>query len=181
MKRIISILLCVLWMGFIFYNSSENGTDSNGLTYKIVDKLISISEQIQKEDTNNVVVYASPKAINIKNTSFNFSIKDILRGDRESLNKQVRKAAHAFEFLVLALLLCNAFFTWNFKGRKAIIYILFIVLFYAVTDEFHQIYVIGRGSSVKDVLIDFIGGIIGTILYYTCYYLVRKIKKKAHY
>lgn len=29
MKKIISIVLCLAWMGFIFYNSSQNGVESN--------------------------------------------------------------------------------------------------------------------------------------------------------
>ena len=55
--------------------------------------------------------------------------------------------------------------------------LLFITLFYAVLDEYHQIFVIGRGSSVKDVLIDFIGGIIGMAIYYIVYYLSHRIRK----
>lgn len=184
MKKVLSILLCVLWMGFIFYNSSQDGTNSNGLTNKIVDKLITIAEKIEESDSQNVKVYASPeKEISaISKVSVNSLLKRVLTKDKVILNKAVRKAAHAFEFLILAVLLCNAFFVWGIKGRKAIIYILFIVLFYAVTDEFHQIYVVGRGSSVKDVLIDFTGGVIGILFYYLFYYVFYgmfvKINKK---
>lgn len=173
MKKILSILLCIFWMGFIYYNSSQNGTESNGLTYRIVDKLVSISEKIQEKDADNIKVYAYPKTVQ---TSL---LKNVLNEDRVSLNKKLRKAAHAFEFFILAILFCNAFFTWGVKGSKPIIYILFIVLFYAVIDEFHQIYVVGRGSSIKDVLIDFVGGIIGIVLYYIFYYSIGKIKKKV--
>ena len=52
----------------------------------------------------------------------------------ENLNLIIRKNAHAFEYMGLAILTCNAFFINKFKGKGAIIYVLFICLFYAVTD-----------------------------------------------
>ena len=58
------------------------------------------------------------------------------------------------------------------------IYILFIVLFYAVSDEFHQLYVQGRNSSVLDIIIDFIGGLIGTIIFYLSCYIVNSYKTR---
>lgn len=169
MKKFFSIILCILWMMFIYYNSSQDGTSSNGFTYKITDKLITISEQIQIEKNNDIKVYSSPNNV----------ISSLLNKDRVSLNNLLRKFAHVMEFLILSILLCNAFFTCGIKGRNPIVYVLFITLFYAVLDEYHQIYVIGRYSSVKDVLIDFIGGIIGMIVYYIQYYLRAVIKKKV--
>ncbi|MCR4942911.1 MAG: VanZ family protein [Clostridium sp.] len=186
MKKVISIMLCVLWMGFIFYNSSQSGTASNNFTNKIVDKIINVSEKVQEKGTDNVKVYASPESSNNSNVSLKSLSSDTLVGsikssiktkDKTALNVELRKIGHALEFLVLAVLLCNVFFTFGFQGSRAIIYILFIVLFYAVTDEFHQIYVVGRGSSVRDVLIDFFGGILGLIGYYVTYYSVKKIRK----
>ena len=56
--------------------------------------------------------------------------------------------------------------SYGMRGRDAIIYILFISLFYAVTDEFHQLFVEGRGSLVSDVLIDFGGSLVGLGSYY---------------
>ena len=112
-------------------------------------------------------MYSSPNKV----------INSLANKDRVSLNKVLRKSAHVMEFLILSMLLCNAFFTYGIKGRNPIIYVLFITLFYAVLDEYHQIFVIGRGSSVKDVLIDFIGGIIGMAIYYIVYYLSHRIRK----
>ena len=56
-------------------------------------------------------------------------------------------------------------------------YILFVVLLFAVSDEFHQLYVVGRNARVIDIVIDFVGGVIGTIVFYLCYYvLIPKFK-----
>ncbi|WP_143316578.1 VanZ family protein [Clostridium sp. HBUAS56017] len=163
MYKKISLILCILWMGFIFYNSSQDGTQSNGLSYKIIDRIITIHEKA-KEYSGNHLVFAGGNVSNAANN------------ERVSLNLEIRKVAHAFEFFVLAILLANAFFAYNIKGKKAIIYILFIVLFYAVTDEYHQLYVKGRNSNVRDVCIDFFGGVIGMTLFYIGYYS-KKSKK----
>lgn len=89
---------------------------------------------------------------------------------RNNLDHIVRKNAHAFEYIVLAILVSAALFTYNLKGKAALIYIMFICLFYSVTDELHQSFVPGRTSLVSDVLIDFLGAIIGLGIYYLFYY-----------
>lgn len=155
MKKIIKqipLVMCILWMGFIYFNSSLSGEKSNDTSYKVVNKI-----------TNNNYTYTN------NNTS---TVKDF--------NVFIRKNAHAFEFGALSIFLALTFFTYNKKGKGIISTILLIVLLYAVSDEYHQLYVPGRGSSVKDVVIDFIGGIIGLLIFYICYYLVydRFRKKK---
>ncbi|MGY4884656.1 MAG: VanZ family protein [Nanobdellota archaeon] len=42
-------------------------------------------------------------------------------------------------------------------GSKKIVIILLLSLAYAISDEFHQLFVIGRFANFKDILIDFIG------------------------
>lgn len=162
MYKKISVLMCILWMGFIFYNSSQDGSESNGLSYKIIDKITSTKEKVS-ESGNKHLVFAAPNEANISNGNM-----------RVTLNLDIRKVAHGFEYFVLAVLVANAYFAHNRKGKAAIINILFIVLFYAVTDEYHQIYVKGRHSCVEDVVIDFVGGILGMSLFYIWYYLGRK-------
>lgn len=38
------------------------------------------------------------------------------------------------------------------------------MLLYAVIDEYRQLYIPGRTSSVRDIVIDFIGGIVRVII-----------------
>ena len=40
LKKIVSVVLCILWMGFIFYNSSRDGTQSNEFSNKVLYKII---------------------------------------------------------------------------------------------------------------------------------------------
>lgn len=184
MRKVISVILCILWMIFIFFNSSQSGAISNGLSYKIVDKIISIGQYFElnintkvnssfnniEKGENNIIVKAS------KNINNNKSPEDAKNNKRVNLNKILRKIAHAVEYLILAVLLANMFFAFGLKGKSAIVYILFGVLFYAVLDEFHQLYVPSRDSQVVDILIDFGGGVLGNIMYYLGYYKLFKKK-----
>ncbi len=52
------------------------------------------------------------------------------------------------------------------KGKinnKTILIILLISLIYAISDEFHQLFVPGRFCSIKDILIDFAGSLFSVL------------------
>lgn len=225
MKKKLSIILCILWMGFIFYNSSQPGYKSNERSVKVLnvikqfknDTLNIIKELIsddKRSSLNKHIIYNEDKAFNKSDKSLNINLainknksnytkvsieevnkiekinnikyskisiikikaKDFFIKARDKIkifvykyfknfNVFVRKSAHAFEFLVLAMLILWAMTCHDVKGIKAIFFTLLIVLFYAITDEFHQLFVYGRGARLKDVKIDFIGGVIGSIFY----------------
>lgn len=73
----------------------------------------------------------------------------------------VRKLAHFAEFALMGFwfMLCLRVYTPHFI--KHVSWPLFFGLLTAVLDETLQLYVQGRGSSVKDVLIDFSGVLCG--------------------
>ena len=144
MKKIL-LVLCILWIGFIAFNTSQSGMVSNNTSVSITEKLVN-----KIQDIFNV---------NKESNSYINSSESIRK-----LNKFIRKFAHGFEFLVLALIISFLLQSFNIKNREVIIYTLFIILLYAVIDEFRQIYIPGRNSNVKDVVIDFIGGIGGVII-----------------
>lgn len=129
-------------MCFIFFNSSRSGFVSNKGSIKITN-------EITKE-------YKKVSGMNKKSISLKW---------QEKINIFVRKNAHAFEFLVLSLLICLYFASKGYCAKKFWIYALFICLIYSVLDEFHQIFVPGRTSSVVDILYDFSGSIIGQLIY----------------
>lgn len=76
----------------------------------------------------------------------------------------IRKAAHFSEFAFLAFLLTNAVFA-TFKKKKAGIISFPCACLYAVTDELHQLFSEGRACSVKDMLIDSSGALLGAVLF----------------
>lgn len=75
-------------------------------------------------------------------------------------NVIVRKGAHLFEYAMLGSFLYLLFKCFKQREYNCWIYALFLVLLCATIDEFFQSFV-GRTSSVRDVLIDFSGAIIG--------------------
>ena len=76
------------------------------------------------------------------------------------LHVLVRKGAHLFEYAMLGSFLYLLFKCFKQREYNCWIYALFLVLLCATIDEFFQSFV-GRTSSVRDVLIDFSGAIIG--------------------
>ncbi len=75
----------------------------------------------------------------------------------------VRKAAHITEFFIQASLL-GIYFVLRTKNNMAI-YVLFVGLLTACTDEYIQLFFVGRSCEVRDVFIDFIGVIISAVIY----------------
>ena len=79
-----------------------------------------------------------------------------------SLHLVLRKGAHCFEYGVFAALLFHALtahFQWRRPlaapaPRKVALGSLAVAAFYAATDEFHQLFVAGRGASLGDWAID---------------------------
>lgn len=127
------MLLCICITVFIFYNSSHD-------IYSSKEQSKRISEAIQS--------ILDPKQT-IPAESFHFI---------------VRKAAHMIEFAVLGFLCTEyvcLFSDHNRQSRSTTLFEpLFIVLFIAVIDEYIQSF-LDRTSSVSDILLDFLGGIMG--------------------
>lgn len=78
--------------------------------------------------------------------------------DIKTLNHIVRKLAHFSIYFILGILIINAI-------RKSKYISLIICILYAITDEIHQSFVPGRGPSIKDVMIDSFGALIGILLF----------------
>lgn len=76
----------------------------------------------------------------------------------------VRKAAHFSEFALLSFLLTNAVFA-TFQNKKAGVFAFPCACLYAVTDELHQLFSDGRACSVKDMLIDSAGALLGAVIF----------------
>jgi VanZ family protein len=153
-KKIIMILLVIIWMAIIFYFSSMNTKESNGaskgLISNILDKTITI--------TNNMGITNKYITITEKQSLIN------------KLNYPIRKCAHASVYFILSILIIYTLITINKKFNNnltlTLIISILICFIYALTDEYHQTFVIGRTGQFKDVIIDTIGATIGSGIYY---------------
>lgn len=94
------------------------------------------------------------------------------------VNFIVRKGAHLTEFCVLGItVMCTVLAVYTRFGKKIMGYGFFYVLAVAVTDEFIQSFS-DRTSSVRDVLIDFTGSMIGFLLVFAVVSIIMLYKKK---
>ncbi len=114
------------------------------------DKSSDVSEKISKIVTNGQYVPI-----------------DVTKLDEDKVNLEgiVRKTAHftiylALGFFLILALLCS----FNKKEAYLVAVCLIICLLYAVSDEIHQLFVVGRSCELKDVIIDFSGSSIGNFI-----------------
>lgn len=70
----------------------------------------------------------------------------------------IKKLAHIFEYAILSTLIYRALVNGGVKKKNAGIWALIFVVFYGASDEYHQSFVPGRQSTIRDVIIDGFGG-----------------------
>lgn len=92
-----------------------------------------------------------------------------------TLDFLAHKVVHLFEYAVLFLLIYRAVSQGKSDfNKREIVLVVFLVTFYGASDEFHQGFIPGREPRLRDVLIDFLGGLSGVGIW-KYYPKVRKI------
>ncbi|WP_404429459.1 VanZ family protein [Sutcliffiella horikoshii] len=145
-KKIVVVLswgLVVGWMALIFFLSAQQGEQSADLSGGITELVNQIVEQV------------APEA--------EFQIEEI--------SFFVRKNAHFFAYMLLAVLTLNAVRRSGGRGWLSMGVAFIISVLYAISDEVHQLYVPGRSGQVSDVLLDSAGALMGIGLYAVISYL----------
>lgn len=141
MKKVINIILIILWMGLIFVLSNdtaeESSKKSDGLIVRCVQDII--KRDLSTKEKEGVLKY---------------------------LVKPVRKSAHFFLYFVLGVLIINLFKSFELFNYKTIILAILLCFLYACSDEIHQLFIKGRSCEVRDILIDTIGSLSGISVYY---------------
>ncbi|MBE7092551.1 MAG: VanZ family protein [Clostridiales bacterium] len=96
----------------------------------------------------------------------------------ENVQFSVRKAAHFSIYVALGISLLSAMFL-TFKKRFLWLYSFIVCVLYAVSDEIHQLFVVGRSCKIGDVFIDSMGALSGIliVLIITSLYKIKKTKK----
>ncbi|XME03922.1 VanZ family protein [Lachnospiraceae bacterium C1.1] len=85
--------------------------------------------------------------------------------DEHYVDVLVRKTAHMLEYATLCVAVIVALYAWDVAPIEDIkIFSMRFTCLYAASDEFHQLFVPGRGSSLLDVYVDTMGGIFGTAI-----------------
>lgn len=148
MKKI-KLILVILWMIIIFMFSNQKANDSSKLSDGLILKTVRIIEKINHKQ---------------------YSDEEIL----ETFVKPVRKIAHLTIYLVLGVLVY--LYIKELKIDNKFIVSLLICVIYALSDEIHQLFIIGRSGNIIDVLIDSLGSIIGIFIIKKVGNLHEKIK-----
>ena len=150
-RKIIKIILVIVWMGVIFSFSNEEATGSDKLSHNFI---VRITKVVVGKKYNAKIEQKAMSYVTI-----------------------VRKTAHAFIYFVLAVLSFSLFKEYFGITSKTIIYTVFLCLCYSISDEFHQMFIAGRSGELRDVLIDCSSAILATFL---CYKItaIRKNKKQ---
>jgi VanZ family protein len=85
--------------------------------------------------------------------------------DLRELNHAVRKYAHFIIYFVLGMLVLGTLTKIGVRGMRGMAITLLVCVLFAVSDEVHQLFVMGRGAQVRDVFIDSAGVLLGIGLY----------------
>jgi VanZ family protein len=109
-----------------------------------------------------IFLFSNQPATESSKTSSSFishTITKIIKKDNNYVvnkyEKIVRKCAHFFLYFVLGILVFNCY------NEKELLYALIICLLYSISDEIHQIFIVGRSCELFDIFIDTIGSFFG--------------------
>lgn len=158
----LTFIPAVIWLFIICGFSGNNGESSSSLSMRITVKIADIIniDDSQLEEYNQTL---------------------------EKMNYAVRKTAHMCEYAILFILLAiPLYINVVFKNINELEFwkmwmiTLLLCIFFASTDEIHQLFVNGRSGKFTDVCIDTAGASIGG-LFLLCIHKLsnRKIKGKG--
>lgn len=140
LNKMIYTILLIIWMIIIFLFSNQNAVKSESISDKVTSGVIDITETITnqeiKEEKRNTL---------IQETRF-----------------YIRKSAHFTLYFILGILTYLTFCSYSIKNP--ILFGILFCLFYACSDEIHQIFSEGRTAKLLDVFIDTIGSSMGILL-----------------
>ncbi len=151
-RKIIYIVLIVLWMGVIFTFSNMGAEDSDGQSMSLSQLLVDGGAEL----LHSIGIFKEMPA------------REDLDVIIEAINPIVRKCAHASEYFVLTFLCMLALRdkkTWNVDIKKACLIAIGICFVYSLTDEFHQLFIPGRSGEFKDCVNDTLGGCVALVIY----------------
>ena len=148
-KKIIKLILIILWMGIIFSFSSESGDASTKKSDSLIIKFVETikGRELSSDEREDAINY---------------------------LVIPVRKGAHLLVYLILGVLVFSFISEFMVLSYKSILLAIGICFLYACSDEVHQLLVPGRSGQILDVLLDSFGSSIGILIYS---FIVRKCSK----
>ncbi|CAM5184910.1 VanZ family protein OS=Ureibacillus acetophenoni OX=614649 GN=SAMN05877842_104148 PE=4 SV=1 [Ureibacillus acetophenoni] len=90
-----------------------------------------------------------------------------------SFNNTIRDYAHFTLYFILGAIVASALKKFRLTTANTIMFSILICIVFAITDEWHQLYVSGRGAQLSDVMIDSTGAILGVFCSLCISWIVR--------
>ena len=85
--------------------------------------------------------------------------------DYHTLSYIVRKIAHFTEYFILGLLIYHLVKQYRVISKTEIIWMILFCVIYAMSDEFHQVFIGGRSPMIFDVIIYSLGSSLSILLF----------------
>lgn len=150
MKKFTAILVLLIFVGGMYYFSSQTGdisTQQSNTALNIVEK---IREKVTLKDE---------KIISIKEKVFN-KLKQY-----GSKGYVVRKLAHFSIYACIGLAMAYVIYLFSQKVIVSATLSILLTSMYAYYDEYRQLSVAGRSGSLSDVFIDSSGAFVGVCIF----------------
>lgn len=142
--------ICVMYMIYSF--SSQDGTQSAGLSYKVSAKIVVTADEV----LDLHLTYEQRESY------------------IEKIHYYVRKTAHFSEYFLLAATIAFPLYVYRIRGFWLVLLAGAFCVAFACFDEYHQSLVAGRVASGRDVFIDSCGSFTGIFITQFVCYLGRK-------
>lgn len=141
--KFITWIPAVFIMVVIFNFSAKSAAESDGSSLQITNVFLNLYESIHDGELSD-----------------NYKENLLLQA-----NHVIRKMAHAIEYVVLSLCIGLHLLACRVSSKRLFLFSIIISGIYAITDEFHQLFVPGRCGRISDVLIDTVGAMIGAAFF----------------
>lgn len=154
-RKLLSIVLVIAWMMIVFYFSHQQGEGSGSMSKTIVIKaieIVDIKNNISYEQKEEIVKIVEPI---------------------------IRKLAHLCIYILGGMLILNCIYQFIKINKISIICSALIGVSYAISDEIHQLFIIGRSGNAKDVIIDSLGIFIGISIYLLVVKTINKFRTNS--
>lgn len=138
--RGILVILLMIMFSTIFNFSAQDGEESGSLSREITENVTKNVKSIQRMEKSK-----KEKTL-------------------DKIEHFIRKLAHFSLYTVVGILMMSLMSTYNLIQMKRLEISLGVGVIYAISDEFHQMFIPDRSSSIIDVFIDSCGVFVGILV-----------------
>ena len=135
-KKILTIILILIWMCIVFKFSSQPSTESSQLSGGITKTILNLFNVLEGKTLEQ----------------------------QSAIETVVRKLAHFSIYALGGILILLHVNLYKITLNQKVMISQIIGTAYAMTDEIHQLFISGRSGEIRDVCIDSLGVITGIII-----------------